>query len=135
MEVISKIHIVAMFLIIDLQEVFHTYIVGRFIFYFHTKFRTPSSNSSLGMKLYDIWHGLHFVIFHCTKNSVKVLYFSSVYCHTSFQYAKLGVSIVSPTSQIFASAILLLLILRNKEARSWYGFHTKFREIRQLIQS
>jgi hypothetical protein len=43
----------------------------------------------------------------------EIVYFSKLYCHTSFKDPTLNYANVAPTSQIRASAILLLLKLNS----------------------
>jgi len=73
----------------------------------------------------------YFMIFFLRKK--KIAYFSKIYYKRSFQYSKLSGNSVVSTSQVRASAMLLLLILGSWELHGWgifqwHKLHTKFHE-------
>jgi hypothetical protein len=74
----------------------------------------------------------HVVILHYTKNlHSKVLYFMKNYNLTSLYGPNASGASVNPTSQVFSSAMLVLLIVgswivRFKGRFQWHDVHTKF---------
>jgi hypothetical protein len=70
----------------------------------------------------------------CKRSSLtKVVYFSRIYHHTSFQDAKISGASDSPTSKVREYAIFLLLIVGNWNLRccgglQWHSVRSKFRE-------
>ena len=56
----------------------------------------------------------------CYKNIIptKIVHFSSVRYHVLLQTSKLSVTGVTPASQVYASAMLMLLNMRNSEIKA-----------------
>jgi hypothetical protein len=99
-------------------------------------YHMPNSSHLQTRGLRNISHNNH-VILHCTQTTSKTAaHFSKIRYYLPFRDRKLSGISVTPSSQIRACVLLLLLSmsLRNTsvEGLQSHEVHTKFREVRPI---
>jgi hypothetical protein len=97
-------------LLLLIYKQYHEEYVGMRMIYLHAKFHMPSTSGLLVIVIKPERFHSTTILFYILQQTTKVAYFSNP---TSFQDPTLNGACVTPTSQVYASVMLLLPVAGN----------------------